>query len=200
MFVACSSKDELQEYNKPAVYWYNKMLKEISLYNLDGADETFTSLQSEHRKSPLISSALLLIADAYMKDEQYAMAIYYYNSYSKRFEDKSLQDWVKYLKIKAKFISFNQRFRDQKLIDDTLTDIDMFVQQYPNSAYIELVKTMQSRLGMSRAMLNLEIASLYKRKDKPKAVQYYTAKAKKSWTNINSIQQVSVPWYRAIFE
>jgi outer membrane protein assembly factor BamD len=200
LFIACSSKDEVQEYNKPAVYWYNKMLKDISLYNLDNADATFTSLESEHRNSPLLSSALMLIADAHMKDEQYTMSIYYYDSYTKRFEDKSLQDYVRYLKIKAKFMSFTQKFRDQKLINETLSDIGLFVKRYPNSNYIHLVRTMQSRLDMSKAMLDIEIANLYTRKDKPEASKYYTQKAKQSWLETNTIQEVKVAWYRAIFE
>ncbi len=29
VFNACSSKNE-EEYNKPAIYWYNKMLKQIA--------------------------------------------------------------------------------------------------------------------------------------------------------------------------
>ncbi|NCB12314.1 MAG: outer membrane protein assembly factor BamD, partial [Erysipelotrichia bacterium] len=53
VFTACSSKEE-QEYNKPALYWYNKMMKQISSGDLDQADDTYTSLESEHRNSPFI--------------------------------------------------------------------------------------------------------------------------------------------------
>lgn len=200
IFTACSSKNGVQEYNKPAVYWYNKMLKDISMYNLDAADDTFSSLQSEHRNSPLLSSALMILADAHMKNEDYSLAIYYYNSYSLKYENKGLQDYIRYLKIKAKFMAFEQRFRDQKLIDDTLEDINIFVNSYPNSKYILLVKTMQNRLLMSSALLNIEIANLYKRKDKPKAQAYYIKKAKNSWEDINTIKEPSVTWYRKIFE
>jgi len=47
IFTGCSAKEE-EEYNKPAIYWYNKMINKISNYQLDQADDTFTSLESEH--------------------------------------------------------------------------------------------------------------------------------------------------------
>ena len=199
IFTACSSKQE-EEYNKPALYWYNKMLKEISLYQLDKADDTYTSLESEHRNSPLLPSALMVIATTHMDNEEYELAIYYFNEFIKTFEDNKKQDYVRYLKIKSKFLAFKQQFREQKLMDDTLNDINKFVKKYPDSSYIYLVKTIQSRLNMAKATLNVEIASLYKRIDKPKASVVYEEKAKKSWKDIDSIEPVTVPWYRAIFE
>ncbi len=199
IFIACSSKQD-EEYNKPALYWYNKMLKEISLYQLDKADDTYTSLESEHRKSPLLPSALMVIATTHMDDEEYQLAIYYFNEFIKMFEDDKKQDYVRYLKIKSKFLAFKQQFREQKLIDDTLEDINKFVKKYPNSSYIHLVKTIQSRLYMAKATLNVEIASLYKRIDKPKAALVYENKAKKSCEDIKNIKPVNVPWYRAMFE
>ena len=199
IFSACSSK-QTEEYNKPALYWYNKMLKEISLYQLDKADDTYTSLESEHRKSPLLPSALMVIATTHMDDEEYELAIYYFDEYIKRFGNNKLQDYVRYLKIKSKFLAFKQHFREQKLIDDTLNDIDKFVNIYPNSSYIYMIKTMQSRLYMAKASLDIEIASLYKRINKPKAAIVYNKKAQQSWQNIKNIKKVDVPWYRYIFE
>jgi outer membrane protein assembly factor BamD len=199
LFTACSSKQE-EEYNKPALYWYNKMLKEISLFQLDEADDTYTSLESEHRNSPLLPSALMVIATTHMNEEEYELAIYYFDEYIKRFENSKQQDYVRYLKIKAKFLAFKQRFREQKLIDDTLNDINNFVANYPKSSYIYLVKTIQSRLYMAKASLDIEISKLYKRIDKPKASIVYKEKAQENWDNIKNIKPVDVSWYRAIFE
>ena len=39
VLTACSSKND-EEYNKPAIYWYNKMLKQIASSDLDAADDT----------------------------------------------------------------------------------------------------------------------------------------------------------------
>ncbi len=199
VFSSCSFKEE-QDYNKPALFWYNKMLKDINDFQLDNADDTYVSLESEHRKSPLLSSAIMIIADAHMQDEKYELAIYYYDSYLQKFHNNNLQDYVQYLKIKAKFMSFKQQFRDQKLISDILKDTNTFIASHQKSPYIYLIKTMQSRLYMSKAILDLEIASLYDRKDKPKAREYYEKKASKNWKDTSNIKKVSVPWYRYLFE
>lgn len=199
LFSACSSKQD-EEYNKPALYWYNKMLKEISVNQLDNADDTYTSLESEHRNSPLLPSALMVIATTHMDEEEYELAVYYFNEYIKRFEKSNLRDYVRYLKIKAKFLAFKQQFREQKLMDDTLRDTNEFLRNYPNSSYVHLVNTIQSRLYMAKAMLDIEIADLYKRTNKPKGASVYYKKATNSWKDIKTIQKVHVPWYRAIFE
>lgn len=199
IFTGCSSKQD-EEYNQPALYWYNKMLKEISLYQLDQADETYTSLESEHRKSPLLPSATMLIATAHMEDEEYELATYYFDEYLKRFDNGSMSSYVRYLKIKAKFLAFKQQFREQKLIDDALADIDIYIKEYPTSSYIYLIYHMKSRLLMSKATLDLEIASLYERLDKPKAATVYTQRAEQSWKETQTIEPVDVPWYRWIFE
>ena len=142
----------------------------------------------------------MIIAITHMDEEEYELAVYYFDDYIKRFESDSLQDYVRFLKIKAKFLAFKQQFREQKLIDSTLLDIEQFIVTYPKSSYIYLVKTMQSRLHMAKATLDIEIAGLYDRKDKPKAVEFYKQKAKKSWNELDTIEDVSVSWYRYIFE
>jgi outer membrane protein assembly factor BamD len=199
ILIGCSSKQE-EEYNKPALYWYNKMLSHISIGELDLADEVFTSLESEHRRSPLLPSAMMLLANAHMEDEEYQMARYYYDEYIKRFDNGSLNEYVKYLKIKAKFLAFRDQFREQKLIFNTISEIELYKKEFPNSSYIYLINTMEARLYMAQATLDLEISSLYDRVDKPQAALVYKEKAQKSWPNTDTIEPVDVPWYRAIFE
>ncbi len=195
----CATKQE-EEYNKPDVYWYNKMLKEISLYQLDNADETFVSLESEHRQSPYLPSATMLIGMAHMDDEEYVLANYYFDEYIKRFEKNDANGRVRYLKIKAKFLAFKQQFREQKLLDETIDEVEKFKVDFPKSSYIYLVKDIESRLLMGKSSLNVEIADLYKRVEKPMASIVYEARAKDTWANQQDVKKVVVPWYRAVFE
>jgi len=199
IFVGCAAKEK-EEYNKPAVYWYNKMINQISNYQLDNADNTFTSLESEHRNSPLIPSAMMIIAVTHMQDEEYAMANYYFDEYLKKYSLKKNSDYIRYLKIKSNFLAFKSQFREQELLKKTIIASDNFVEEYPNSQYIYLVKNIKSRLLMSKSIFDKEIAELYERIDKPKAKTYYEQKAAKSWEDIHNIEKVDVPWYRAIFE
>lgn len=197
---ACSSKDDVAEYNKPALYWYNKMLKQIASADLDSADDTYTSLESEHRNSPLIPSSLLILVNAHIDEEEYALANFYLDEYIKRFGLSKNIDYVRYLKIKANFLGFKYQFRDQELIEKTISQISDFKRRYKGSPYMPLVDTMDTRLYMAKVSMDKEIAELYKRKGKEKAVEFYNEKVDKSWVNPDEIKEVDVPFYRAIFE
>lgn len=199
VFTACSSKTE-EEYNKPANYWYNKMMKQISAGDLDEADDTYSSLESEHRNSPYIPSAMLILVNAHIDEEEYALANFYLDEYIKRFGLSKDIDYARYLKIKANFLGFKYQFRDQQLIEDTLNEVESFKAKYPTSPYMPLVDTINSRLYMAKASMDNEIAELYKRKDKELGSRFYEQKVKESWVNPAEIEPVDVPWYRSLFE
>ena len=61
IFVGCSSK-KVDTYNKPAIFWYKKIIKEIASADLESADDALTSLQSEHINSEFLPEAMLLLA------------------------------------------------------------------------------------------------------------------------------------------
>ncbi len=199
VFNACSSKED-QEFNKPADYWYNKMLKQITSGDLDKADDTYSSLESEHRNSPYIQSAMLILINAHIDEEEYALANFYLDEYIKRFSLSKDIDYARYLKIKANFLGFKYQFREQQLIEDTLVQIKDFKEKYTNSPYMPLVDTMNSRLFMAKAKMDQEISDLYKRRDKEFASKYYEDKVKSSWVDPTEIEPVKVPKYRALFE
>jgi len=198
LITGCSTKE--QEYNKPASYWYNKMIQQIANYRLDEADETYTSLESEHRRSILLPSALMIIANAHIDDEEYMMANYYLDEYMKKYSTKKDIDYVEFLKIKSNFLAFKNQFREQELIMKTLQEVELFLRKYPNSQYVYLVNTIKARLLMAKAIFDKEIADLYGRVDKPQAQEFYNEKAKKSWDKPENIEPVDVPWYRWLFE
>jgi len=198
--ISCSQKSQIQEYNKPALYWYNKMIDQLSYGYLENADDTYISLESEHGNSPLLPTALIILANAHMDKEQYQLANYYLDEYIKRFALSKNIDYVRYLKIKADFMGFAYEFRNQQLIENTIKNIQEYKAQFPNSAYIPLVDTMSARLFMAKASLDEEISKLYQRVDKPEGAKYYKEKAKKSWANSKNLEEIHVPFYRSIFE
>ena len=199
VLTACSSKND-EEYNKPAIYWYNKMLKQIASSDLDAADDTYTSLESEHRNTPYVPTAMLILVNAHIDEEEYALANFYLDEYIKRFGLSKDIDYARYLKIKANFLGFKYQFRDQQLIEETLTQINEFKVKYKNSPYMPLVDTINSRLFMAKASMDKEIADLYIRRDKEAAAAFYEQKVQNSWVAPQEIEPVKVPWYRAIFE
>lgn len=200
LFTGCSQKQEVQEYNKPAVYWYNKILKQISMGQLDEADDTFTSLESEHRNSPLIAPSMMILVNAHMDEEEYEMANYYLDEYLKRFAFQKDLDNIRYLKIKSKFMSFQAQYREQQLIIDIIEDIEEFQKEFPNSQYVYLTQTMKTRLQMAKSSFDQEIADLYERIEKPEASKVYAQKAKNTFENQDDIVKVKTPWYKDVFE
>ncbi len=201
VFVSCSSKsNKIREYDKPAIYWYNKMAKSIASGFLEDADDSFTSLESEHGNSPLLPTAFLILANAHIDEEEYALANFYLDEYIKRFTLSKNIDYARYLKIKANFLGFAYDLRDQQLLEDTIKDIAYFKHSFPNSAYLPLVNTINARIYMAKASLDKEIADLYKRLDKPKASKYYEQKVKESWVKPSEINPVDIPFYRYPFE
>jgi outer membrane protein assembly factor BamD len=182
LFLAgCSSKDKMQEYNKPAIYWYSKMVKAISSQDLEKADEYFTSLESEHLSSPLVQESLLLMATAHMDNEEYLMAQYYLDEYLKRFGSGKKGEFAEFLKIKASFYGFKNINRDQKLLKKTIAKAQEFKNFHPNSVYLPLVDTILTKLYMAEYILNENIVTLYKRRGKIKAAEIYQKRLKNSW-------------------
>lgn len=200
VITACSSKDAAQEYDKPAVYWYDKMMSEIAADNLEDASDAYISLESEHRNSPLIASSLLILVNAYIEDEEYSLANFYLDEYIRKFGMSDNIDYIRYLKIKANFLGLKYQFRDQVLVESTLEQINEFKAIHGNSLYMPLVDTISARLYMAKVAMDKEISKLYNRIGKDKAAKYYKDKVEQSWLSPTEIEGANVPFYRAIFE
>jgi outer membrane protein assembly factor BamD len=75
LFVGCSKDDdEIAEFNKPALYWYQQIGNSIASGNMDKADAYYISLKSEHMRSPLMQTAMMMLAVAHLDEEEYLLA------------------------------------------------------------------------------------------------------------------------------
>ncbi|SFV57805.1 Putative lipoprotein [hydrothermal vent metagenome] len=200
LIISGCSKD-IDEYNKPAIYWYSKMIESISKNDLDRADNYYSSLQSEHIGSPLLPEATFIMALAHMYNEEYLLADHYLDEYVRRFaDDASNKEEAEFLKIKAKYLSLPNPRRDQALIDEAIAEARSFKRHYPNSIHYYVVDTILTRLLLSKAVLDEAIASLYKRIDKPKAAKFYQSKIPEKWIDWSRVKRAQTPWYREWFE
>ncbi|MFK5881819.1 MAG: outer membrane protein assembly factor BamD [Sulfurospirillum sp.] len=200
LVVGCSNKNKIAVYNKPALYWYEQIVKEIKNQDLEKADDYFTSLSSEHVESPLLKTSMLILANAHMEEEEYILANFYLDEYIKRYGDRKNSQYAKFLKIKANFESFVHPNRNQELIINTIKNTKEFLAQYPNSQYNPMVNTILVKLELANLQTDEEIAGLYKRIDKPKASKIYKEKIDKSSLKNANMIKPHVPWYRAWFE
>ncbi len=200
VFIGCSDKNVVKEYDRPALYWYKNIIKSISSSNFDKADNYYISLRSEHMRSPLLPTATLILAQAHMKDKSYLMADYYLDEYLKKYASGEKIELAKFLKIKAGFLGLKDINRDQKLMMDTLENVDKFTKDYPNSIYKPIVDTLKVRLSMAQYLLNENIARLYKRIGKDKAAEIYIEKNKKSTLNSADIEPPKESFFDKLFK
>jgi len=199
LFAGCSNKEAINEYDKPALYWYDQVVEQIASSNLDKADNYYISLRSEHARSPLLPTATMLLAQAHMEDQAYIMADYYLDEYLKKYAKGSKIEQAKFLKIKAAFLGIKDINKEQKLMLDTLTNVDKFVKRYPHSIYLPVVDTIKVRLHMAQYMLNENISSLYDRLGKEKAAKIYKEKNAHSPLNMADIKAPKVSFFESIF-
>ena len=187
LFVGCANKDEVAEFNKPALYWYKKIGKSISNGNMDKADAYYISLKSEHMRSPLMPTAIMMLAHAHMNKEEYLLANYYLDEYNKRFGEGDDREYTDFMKLKAAFLGIKDVYKDQKLIMDSIANANRYLVRYPGSAYAPLVNTILVRLHMSQYLLNENIAALYERTGKPDAAEIYREKNSDSVVEMTDI-------------
>ena len=198
LFSSCAK--ELEEYNKPALYWYGKIVESISAGNIDKADNYYSSLQSEHVGSPLLPEATMILAISHMYYEEYILTEHYLDEYIKRYANYNEKEFAEFLKIKAKYMALPNPRRDQVLIKEAIKEANKFKREYPNSMYYSVIDTMLTNLYMAEAALNETVAGLYDRIDKPKSAAYYRAIEPQPWIVWNDINRANTPWYREWFE
>lgn len=198
LFTGCSQK--VEEYNKPALYWYGKIVKSVANGDLEKADSYYSSLQGEHISSPLLPEATMILAISHMYYEEYLLSEHFLNEYVKRYASMNEKEFADFLKIKSMYMALPNSRRDQVLIADAIRDGEKFKRTYPYSMYSGIVDTMLTRLYMSEAVLNEIIASLYDRLDKPTSADYYRSKKPQPWIDFETIDRANTPWYRSWFE
>jgi len=200
VFFLSGCSKELEEYNKPAIYWYTKLVESIGSSNLERADDYYASLQGEHIGSPLLVEATLMLAIAHMQEEEYLLSEHFLDEYIKRYANANEKETALFLKIKAKYMALPHPRRDQALIKEVISDGISFKNNYPNSMYFHVVDTMLARLYMGEAALNESIVDLYTRLDKNKSADYYKNLKPQPWIDWNEIQRAESAWYRGWFE
>ena len=198
IFAGCSKEPE--EYNKPAAYWYGKMIAAISNGNLDKADNYYSSLQSEHIGSPLLPEATLIMAISHLQYEEYLLAEHFLTEYIKRYASPQEREYAEFMKVKAKYMALPYPRRDQGLIEEAITEGSAFKRDYPTSIYYPVVDTMVTRLYLSEASLNETIAELYERLDKPKGAAFYRDRKPQPWIDWSEVDAAQMAWYREMFE
>lgn len=195
-FSACAKKEV--EYNKSAAHWYESILKEINFGNLEGADSHYSSLQSEHINSPLLPEAMLILAQAHIDREEYLLASFYIDEYTKRFSTFSDQDYLRYLKILANYYGFKNYAKDQEFLYRAVDETEEFLGDFANSRYKPFVEYIFIKFKLGENELNNSIANVYRRKGKTQAQNDYLSRNQEIAKDIK-VKPSRIPWYVRMF-
>ncbi|ARJ57257.1 outer membrane protein assembly factor BamD [Campylobacter cuniculorum] len=197
---ACSAKDSEELYNLNATQWYKQIIKDLQNKDLEKADTHYGGMASEHVADPLLETILIILAQAHMDEEEYELAEFYLDEYNKKFGNSRNVDYIRYLKIKAKFDAFALPNRNQALMLKSQKEIDSFLQDYPHTQYEPLVQTMLTKFNLAVFYLDDTISDLYQRIGKEESYKIYQKRLEESEFFDKSIIEPELPWYRSIFE
>ncbi|HEB9340424.1 TPA: outer membrane protein assembly factor BamD [Campylobacter coli] len=200
LFSACSTKNNEGLYNLSANEWYKQIIKDLQDKDLEKADDHYNGMASEHIADPLLETTQIILAQAHMDEEEYQLAEFYLDEYSKKFGNSRNVDYIRYLKIKAKFDAFAVPNRNQALMLESQKEIDSFLKDYPYTEYEPLVQTMLTKFNLAVFYLNDTIHDLYERTGHTQSAEIYQERLQESEFYHQSIIKPELPWYRSIFE
>lgn len=198
VFLGCGDKGEL--YNLSDKEWLEVIVKDLSKNNIEDASKHFNVMSAEHINSQLTKHAMLMIANAHLIENEYLLANFYFDEYSKKFGSLKMKEYFDYAKIKSKYLSFTKPNRDQSLLNESLDDIEVFMKNYPYSDLLPLVVSMKTRFVLANYYLDMQIASLYKRMGNKISYEIYEKKLKEYDFSKDDIQEPYMVWYKKIFE
>ncbi len=196
-FSSCATVED--EVNKPASYWYEKIILEVANGHLERADNYFNSLQGEHTASPLIGEALILLAKAHMDNNEHLLAGFFANEYKIRYSNVKNVDYVAFLGIETNYYAFDTYAKNQGLINDNISEISNFVALNPNNRYLPYIRHILTSFKLAQKEVNDEIIRIYNLQDKDLAVEKY-----KQYNENLGIQDIEfkhshIPWYVQMF-
>ncbi|BEK36924.1 outer membrane protein assembly factor BamD [Campylobacter coli] len=200
LFSACSTKNNEGLYNLSANEWYKQIIKDLQDKDLEKADDHYNGMASEHIADPLLETTQIILAQAHMDEEEYQLAEFYLDEYNKKFGNSRNADYIRYLKIKAKFDAFAVPNRNQALMLESQKEIDSFLKDYPYTEYEPLVQTMLTKFNLAVFYLNDTIHDLYERTEHTQSAKIYQERLQESEFYHQSIIKPELPWYRSIFE
>ena len=196
----CSTKKSDELFNLSPDAWYSQIIKDIKDADLEEAQKHYVSFSSEHIASPLLEEITLILAQANVDEEKYTEANSYLDEYIRRYGTEEKIEYARFLKIKANFDSFSKPNRNQKLMQNSIRELQKFIFEYPRSQYRPLADTMLVKLKLAEHKLNKEIKELYERTGRDDSAEIYAQKIENSGLDDGDLIDPKLPWYRAIFE
>lgn len=197
LFNACSN--DINDFQKPATFWYEQIILAINNNNLEKADSYFSSLQSEHIASPLIKDALVLLIQAHMDNNEYLLSSFFVSEYKKRYSNKTNIDFITFLETKASYYAFSNYSKDHGYVTSNISQISLFTENNKNNIYLPYISHMLTSFKLAKREINKEAIRIYKMQDKQKAQEKYEMYNEELGLDSIESRPSHIPWYVLIF-
>ena len=125
------------------------------------AAQLFEELYPLSMGSPKADTILFLFATCYYENKDYQLAVYHFKNYTNRYHGSDRAEEANLMCVKAIYNLSPYYSLDQYETKYAIEEINLFIQQYPRSKFMEECNTMLDELRDKLAKKDFEIAKLY---------------------------------------
>jgi len=143
--------------------YYDKAMKFYDNKAWLSAARIFEELYPLSIGTPLGDTILFLFADSYFQNRDYQMAAFHFRDYARKYPGTERTELASLYSLKAMFHTSPEYYLDQFITVLAIDEINLFIQTYPYSKYIEECNKMLDALHDKLAKKDMEMVRLYYR-------------------------------------
>jgi len=141
--------------------YYEKALKHYHGKAYLSAARIFEELYPLAIGTPLGDTILFLFADSYFQNRDYQMAAFHFRDYARRYPGTEKTELAALNAVKSMYYIAPEYYLDQFVTVMAIEEVNLFIQQYPYSKYIEECNEILDGLRDRLAKKELEMVRMY---------------------------------------
>ncbi|MCL1849983.1 MAG: outer membrane protein assembly factor BamD [Bacteroidetes bacterium] len=141
--------------------YYNKALGYYDKKAYLSAARIFEELYPLSIGTPVGDTILFLFADSYYQNRDYQMAAFHFKDYTRRYPGTERTELAALNAVKSMYYNSPDYNLDQFVTLLAIDEINLFIQQYPHSKYIEECNSILDEMRNKLARKELEIVKMY---------------------------------------
>ena len=141
--------------------YYDKAMKYYDNKAYLSAARIFEELYPLSIGTPLGDTILFLFADSYFQNRDYQMAAFHFKDYTRRYPGTEKTELAALNALKAMYYNSPDYNLDQFVTVLAIDEINLFIQQYPYSKYIDECNEILDAMRNKLAKKEMEIVKMY---------------------------------------
>jgi outer membrane protein assembly factor BamD len=141
--------------------YYEKAMKYYNNKAYLSAARIFEELYPLSIGTPLGDTILFLFADSYYQNHDYQMAAFHFRDYTRKYPGSERTELAALNAVKAMYYNSPDYNLDQLVTNMAIDEINLFIQQYPYSKYIEECNEILDEMREKLAKKDMELVRMY---------------------------------------